>query len=357
MVPQGPVPAFTFGAAPPPETPQTFSESPGPLNVLGNNTPVEPIVPQLVLSPLFVDNLAKDFALTGIQRTLLHTCAQLGSVNGGLTKADLSTRLFIFAAFHAEANERQRAAERNNIADITQLLDDLRTRLDDEYRFTREQTVRARISAGCSFIRTQAQDIIFEATRTAFMTMHNDVIQKLRDNKASMKLSNVFGNPSREKALYSLVKKTCSSVRNSFRQDIRNSLCGETTSTLAVFTYASATKFKRGGPGLNLDVGFTVHNAILRRFALENPMSIGVEEVEEDNDDRSESASPEPPSKKRKISATTRGGGRIAKGKDFWSQVDAFFAKKINELGSKNLQSAGWKEYVHFTTDLQLFWG
>ncbi|KAJ7436672.1 hypothetical protein B0H11DRAFT_1754592, partial [Mycena galericulata] len=169
----------------------------------------------------------------------------------------LSTRLFIFAAFHAEANERQRAAERNNIADITQLLDDLRTRLDDEYRFTREQT---------RSIRTQAQDIIFEATRTAFMTMHNDVIQKLRDNKASMKLSNVFGNPSREKALYSLVKKTCSSVRNSFRQDIRNSLCGETTSTLAVFTYASATKFKRGGPGLNLDVGFTVHNAILVRF-------------------------------------------------------------------------------------------
>lgn len=45
--------------------------------------------------------------------------------------------------------------------------------------------------------------------------------QKLRDNKAAMKLGVVFGNPSREKSLFSVVKKTCSSVRNSFRQDVR----------------------------------------------------------------------------------------------------------------------------------------
>jgi hypothetical protein len=42
----------------------------------------------------------------------------------------------------------------------------------------------------------------------------------IRDNHASMGLSNVIGNPARERALSSSLKKTCSSVRNAFRQDV-----------------------------------------------------------------------------------------------------------------------------------------
>lgn len=85
-------------------------------------------------------------------------------------------------------------------------------------------------------IRTQAQDTIYEATRTSFMMMHIDIVvcanafcfsselivgqQKLRDNKVTLKLNSIFGNPSREKALVSVVKKTSSSVRNALRQDV-----------------------------------------------------------------------------------------------------------------------------------------
>lgn len=35
-----------------------------------------------------------------------------------------------------------------------------------------------------------------------------------------MRLANVFDNPSREKALSAVVKRTCSGVRNSLRQDV-----------------------------------------------------------------------------------------------------------------------------------------
>ena len=35
-----------------------------------------------------------------------------------------------------------------------------------------------------------------------------------------MGLSNVIGNPARERVLASVLKKTCSSVRNAFRQDV-----------------------------------------------------------------------------------------------------------------------------------------
>ncbi|KAF7333087.1 hypothetical protein MVEN_02373700 [Mycena venus] len=297
-------------------------------------------VPELIISALFIDNLAKDLELDIAQRNHLQTLNQLGSVDGGLTKADLATRLFQLAIFFNHANDRKRADKDSNAGDLTQLIDDLRTRLDDGYFFTKEQTRN---------IRTQAQDTIFEATRTSFMGMHTDVIQKLRDNKTTLKLNSVFGNPSREKSLVSLVKKTCSSVRNSLRQDIRNSICGDTASTLAEFTYSSATKFKRGGPGLNLEVGYTVHIALLRRFAMENPSIIGVEEVEDDDSNDDPGSSPAPPPKKRKITTTSHAGGRVPKGKDFWSQADAFFVKKIAEFGSKNLQGSGWKEYTNET--------
>jgi hypothetical protein len=96
-----------------------------------------------------------------------------------------------------------------------------------------------------------------------------------------MKLSNVFDNPAREKTLASKVNRICSSVRNSYRQDVcmqlfysmwrliisqlRASICGNTVVSLAAFTYTSATKFKRGGPGEELDIAFTIHNAILVR--------------------------------------------------------------------------------------------
>ncbi|KAJ7082158.1 hypothetical protein C8R43DRAFT_965510 [Mycena crocata] len=139
-----------------------------------------------------------------------------------------------------------------------------------------------------------------------------------------MKLTTVFGNPSREKALVAIVKRICSSVRNSLRQD-----------------------FKRGGAGSNLDVGFTVHNALLCRFARENPVAIGILEVKDEESAEDYSSSPAPGnSKKRKVSPTNHGGGRIVKRKDFWSQVDAFFSQKITEYGSKNLQSSGWKAYM-----------
>jgi hypothetical protein len=43
----------------------------------------------------------------------------------------------------------------------------------------------------------------------------------LKEKKQLLDLDNVFGVPIREKKLSSELKRTCSSVRNAFRQDVR----------------------------------------------------------------------------------------------------------------------------------------
>ncbi|KAJ7328008.1 hypothetical protein DFH08DRAFT_816169 [Mycena albidolilacea] len=84
---------------------------------------------------------------------------------------------------------------------------------------------------------------------------------------------------------------------------------------------------------------------------MENPSAIGVEEVEDDDNNKDFGSSPAPPSKKCKITTTSHAGARVPKGKDFWSQADTFFVKKIADFGSKNLQGSGWKDYVLYTNE------
>jgi hypothetical protein len=73
--------------APPPGTPSPFvslvapapaTGTPQPALVLTTNpTPVDSSIAYLVVSTLFIDNLAKDLALIAVQRAHLYTCAQV----------------------------------------------------------------------------------------------------------------------------------------------------------------------------------------------------------------------------------------------------------------------------------------
>ncbi|KAJ6521147.1 hypothetical protein DFH09DRAFT_939238, partial [Mycena vulgaris] len=132
-------------------------------------------------------------------------------------------------------------------------------RLDDGFALTSDQKRN---------IRGIAQDTIHEATRTAFFMMHVDVLSTLKATAQKLDLDNIFGVPVREKKLVSTLKKTCSSVRNAFRQDIRDSIEPGDFVTLDKFTYAMASKCKLGGGVGELSELFTVHAALLVRFML-----------------------------------------------------------------------------------------
>lgn len=106
----------------------------------------------------------------------------------------------------------------------------------------------------------------------------------LKAKKAALDLDNIFGVPVREKVLVSRLKKICSNVRNTFREDvrpqlhafasllalifpqIRKSIDPDDFVPLERFTYDMATKYKLGGVEEELSELYTVHAALLVRL-------------------------------------------------------------------------------------------
>ena len=79
--------------------------------------------------------------------------------------------------------------------------------------------------------------MIYQPTHINFIAMNVDLMvsgivracecklnflwqRHIREHDVSMGLSNVVGNPAHERVLASVLKKTCSSVRHAFRQDV-----------------------------------------------------------------------------------------------------------------------------------------
>lgn len=111
--------------------------------------------------------------------------------------------------------------------------------------------------------------------------------RRAKANSADMQLDNVYGVPSRETALTSLIRRICSSVRNAFRIDVspdqltNDSILSHLSYSLlqiyeslfsadmknrrnlATFTYYMAERYKRGGASEGLDLKYTLRIALM----------------------------------------------------------------------------------------------
>ncbi|KAI0631174.1 hypothetical protein C8Q77DRAFT_1159871 [Trametes polyzona] len=309
---------------------------------LASATAVDPdLTHPTIVQPLFIDKIGKDFELEEHQIVHLHTFALVGATSGGLSKADLATRVYMLGAIFAQIVERKRAAAAaaNGVEDLPALFNDLKIRLEDGFLLTAQQ--RANILA-------ITQNVVYQPHQLKFKLLFKDVEDALEKQKEILRLTNIYGNPYREKQLNKLVRRVCSNVRNSYRVDICESIAGDKRVSLKDFSWTSAIKYKLGGPGDKLDVVYMAHNALLRGFALDNPSLRGAAENEdaeaEKGYDNETDDSPAPSAKRKR---TTRGGPkpRPAKGEDFWARVDEHFAPKIKEYGPK-ITSEGWKTYL-----------
>ncbi|KAJ6474052.1 hypothetical protein C8R47DRAFT_1294448 [Mycena vitilis] len=303
-----------------PSTHHHTSPSPPP------HSPAPPVIP-----PLYIDNLAREFGLGDRDRMKLRNFVQVVTgASGALSQATVAAHLYMLAVILSEAAERRRQEqEKSFVGDLRAMMRDLQIRLDDGFTLTTNQKAN---------IRGITQDVIHESTRIVFVTLHVDVLVVLKSKAQLLDLDNIFGVPVREKKLGSALRRACSSVRNAFRQDIRDSIDPATFLPLEKFVYTLASKYKLGGVVGELSDLFTIHAALLRRFAFDHSMLLWIDEDEDDPE-----SSPERPRKKRKVAP--KQGGRIAVGHDFWGKADSHFQDEVAKRG-RSFKDARWKPYI-----------
>ncbi|KAK7464373.1 hypothetical protein VKT23_006540 [Stygiomarasmius scandens] len=317
-----------------------------------------------MITPLIVDTVAKDFQLEEWQRSILQNFVQLSTVGLGLQQADVLMRLYHLALQFHLFNRRFEGDENAN--SLKAMLADLKIRLVTSFVLTSDQSVSMQplyqITMDRHFdiqktIRLIAQELLYNPMRTCYREMDKDVFDYISERQKAMRFENIFGDPAREKVLEKEIARTCSSVRNGFRQHIRDSV--ENKTTLVNFTYAMNKIYCRAGGEKFSSQTLLLRNAILRRFIWDNPHSVWKQESVKDiassttsNGNEDDSAQPagsflldeeEPSKKRRKLPEKT--GGRIPKGKDFWSLVDKFYDEKKKEFGKK-ITDPNWKSYV-----------
>ncbi|KAI6028185.1 hypothetical protein EDC04DRAFT_2899035 [Pisolithus marmoratus] len=292
----------------------TFSAQSRPIPPPSGSTSGSNIDPSLLadeaVPPHFIDALANQFRFgdgkQGLQQNL-HGFAKMGR---GLDKADIATCAYLLTAIFSLIKENREMT--NAHCSTQQLLADLQIQLEVTFSLTSEQKAN---------VHLMTADLIFDANRITFMAMHFDVEAKLQGSQKELKLSNIYRNPACEKILMGYIKRQCSSIRNSFRELLWDSVIGDSTSTLTDFVFNCTSRFKLGGPTVGVTSAHTAHLAILHHFSLENPELLDhEEELDEEpplqDEELAHSTSAKPPRKKWKH------GGHVPKGEDFWSQVE-----------------------------------
>lgn len=321
----------------PSSSPQTFVSS----GVQGLQPESNDLHPEAI-SPVFIDFLAQQYTLNERQIGNLRAVYQLTVSLGGLSVADGSVRILSLALQYDSENRISSAITSLSTSAIQGpavtgsglqgVFQELQIRLEDTFQFTKEQT---------TIVRKLAQELINSPTRTSFKRLSLDVEAKLRAKPETYRMGNVFKQPARETALLSLIKRTTSGVRNSFRQDIRDSIMPGTACSLESFTLAILQKYRTASLSERISNGYLIYHALLRRFAYENKHLLWVDDNEETNSGTAQAG------QKRKRTMA-RKGGRIANGEDFWARVDAWFSDEIAKR-DKELSGPLWKSYVEET--------
>ncbi|KAF8896899.1 hypothetical protein CPB84DRAFT_1848072 [Gymnopilus junonius] len=314
-----------------------YPESPAPFNGVDSDLSFSsrpsfpgqpmglPIPPQASeqLHPKFLEMLVAQLRLTPPQAKGLHDLSSIAStLGGGLRLPELATSLYLLASFAAMENrltgllnsvlQLVRSSDDDEIGDLRGLFHELVIRLEDTFHLTKEQS---------------ANDI------------HLDVLNQVCTNPVTYSLDNVIGRPAREALLNAAAKHIGSSMRNSFRQELRDSILGSETVSLTKFTTDMIMKYRLGNLSAQVEQSYVILFAILMMSLFyENKDLLVAEEPEDDSQQA------------RTQAEASVDAGRVPDGEDFWSRVDKWFEEEIEKRGkSTNFAGPAWKGYVDET--------
>ncbi|KAF9072511.1 hypothetical protein BDP27DRAFT_1418126 [Rhodocollybia butyracea] len=278
--------------------------------------------PPLVVDLLAVQNIAHDFQLSETQTDMLKTFVKLGSAGQGLSKPNLLTRLFHLALTIHYENQWPKD-DQNDVQTLRGIVKDLKVWLENTFSLTSDQIKN---------IRALAFDKVYDPLCTCYMAINADLFDYIKSHAEELHFGNVFGNPVYEQVVEQAIRKTCSSVRNGFRQHLQDSI--KNGISAAVFTHhMNALYLQPGGPKPNDQL------ILLRNIALHSDL-LWEEEKDGNNVDEGGPEGSKPPAKRKKSS-----NGKKPKGHDFWSMVDEWYSDKMKTLGTK-VTNSGWKQLL-----------
>ncbi|THH05955.1 hypothetical protein EW146_g9763 [Bondarzewia mesenterica] len=272
----------------------------------------------------WANKIANNLALTPSQYADLHILVDLGQ---HLDSGDMQIRLWELGKIYQLGNII--GQDKLDSKRLESLIKHALNTVEENYNLNRDQLMSILFY------------LAFEPNRTAWMQLFLELENTTRGHAG---FTDIFGHEARELELRKQCREKASNARSQYRLQLFASLEGSTRCDLQTATYNMAHKFKIGGPGGTLPLEYQVHNALLRRFILENMWKDWMTSAETPPSADDDSPTGTPVSKKRKAV------GKVPKGEDFWLQVDAWFSGKLEAWGT-DLQQLAWQQYVRETME------
>ncbi|KZV79198.1 hypothetical protein EXIGLDRAFT_846757 [Exidia glandulosa HHB12029] len=314
----------------------------GPVST--QQTPLGPTAEELALQQtrkklaLFVDNLVSWYGLTDENRQELVNFCLLFSI-----AVDRHTIMLHAVRFAKDFRlERRLDTVEAHMKQIAAGVTDISTQINVNYSLPAQATKN---------IRGLTMQLIAQPDRVRYMDLADSVLEELQkgNNANKFGLDNVFDTPVRRQTLEAAVRRICSSVRNGFRQDIRDALglgpkAMGAAKGLVVFAAHMARKYKPDDAcNIVLDASsqFTIKLAILRSYGVEKADLLSIAE------DEDQQAQAVPRGEKRKANSA----GRVKKGSDFWSLTESHLAwlSTMYGEGRFDFMKPTWDKFIKDT--------
>ncbi|KAK1226233.1 hypothetical protein PQX77_010815 [Marasmius sp. AFHP31] len=287
-----------------------------------------------------VDNLATNLGLSDDQADALYDLQSLG-LGGGLPAALIDMQLYslgqtfrCFNQLNAQINSDKTSGT------VKKLLKKFEQ--DEENKLQVSEPQRKNIRA----------------------VIDEDALEAIKKKADTLGFKGIFNVPSKLATLRTFVQSQSSNIRGQFRLAIKQSLEKQKTLEKTVMRLKN-TYLRNGGVTYNEKMmGERV--SMLRRFMVERPeflSSVGKDAEDEDGEqdspelsDDEEYAVNQDGSRKRSRRTGVRrsGGGRPAKGADFWGQFDKWLEEKSDEKTGwgKDMNQGNWRQYIDETVAL-----
>ncbi|KAH8983088.1 hypothetical protein EDB86DRAFT_2834093 [Lactarius hatsudake] len=297
------------------------------------------------ISTAFIEAVAQSMGFSATDEDYRSSLHSIPKIAPGMAKGHMQLAVYQTGLMYAILKEC-RAISKACRSDRA-IMSDVHTRLEETFTFTPEQKVNICLVSG---------ELLLDPNRVRYTQMSIDVEIRIRERQRDLHFFHIFGNLARQRLLGTMIRRTCSSLRNAYREMLRDSVISPNTLTLDDFVINLTNRFPSSLPSqVLLGRPFIVHVALLRRFAMENPLildQVGKDEIQEDDKEtpstsRSESTQPDRNGKKRKCAGNSL---PHLKGNNFWSMIEKWFASRMqqNRLGT-SWTSPGWTKYIEET--------